>query len=227
MDFRPDEEHIGGSDGCINFKDEDNKADGSALTFPSIAAKLGVALDTHFPEGSGVRLIAEPGRYFVGSSHTLAVNVIGRKAEKSDDGATTEHVSYYVNDGIYGAFNCIMYDHAEVRPDALRAPHAEPVPLGNLDAASSLVVPSTIWGHSCDGLDKLAENLHLPLVEDGQWMIFDNMGAYISAAAAEFNGLPIADKHYAPASCCCITISRASCPKQGEKNRHKNLTSIT
>jgi hypothetical protein len=24
MDFRPDEEHIGGSDGCINFNDEDN-----------------------------------------------------------------------------------------------------------------------------------------------------------------------------------------------------------
>ena len=23
---------------------------------------------------------------------------------------------YYVNDGVYGSFNCLMYDHAEVEP---------------------------------------------------------------------------------------------------------------
>ena len=23
---------------------------------------------------------------------------------------------YYVNDGVYGSFNCLLYDHAEVEP---------------------------------------------------------------------------------------------------------------
>ena len=23
---------------------------------------------------------------------------------------------YYVNDGVYGSFNCLLYDHAEVKP---------------------------------------------------------------------------------------------------------------
>ena len=23
---------------------------------------------------------------------------------------------YYINDGVYGSFNCLLYDHAEVEP---------------------------------------------------------------------------------------------------------------
>ena len=26
---------------------------------------------------------------------------------------------YYVNDGVYGSFNCLLYDHAEVEPSLL------------------------------------------------------------------------------------------------------------
>ena len=26
---------------------------------------------------------------------------------------------YYVNDGVYGSFNCLLYDHAEVEPTLL------------------------------------------------------------------------------------------------------------
>ena len=37
------------------------------------------ALDTYFPEAMGVRIIAEPGRFFVASAFTLAVNVIARR----------------------------------------------------------------------------------------------------------------------------------------------------
>ena len=27
---------------------------------------------------------------------------------------------YYVNDGVYGSFNCLMYDHAVVKPCILK-----------------------------------------------------------------------------------------------------------
>ena len=30
------------------------------------------------------------------------------------------HFMYYVNDGVYGSFNCLMYDHAEVFPKLLK-----------------------------------------------------------------------------------------------------------
>jgi len=45
------------------------------------------ALDTYFPATMGVRIIAEPGRYFVASAFTLVVNVIARRdvvTENSD-----------------------------------------------------------------------------------------------------------------------------------------------
>ena len=37
-------------------------------------------LDEHFPASSGVRIIAEPGRYYSASSFTLAVNVYAKRA---------------------------------------------------------------------------------------------------------------------------------------------------
>lgn len=37
------------------------------------------ALDKYFPADSGVRIIAEPGRYYVASAYTLAVNIIAKK----------------------------------------------------------------------------------------------------------------------------------------------------
>lgn len=29
---------------------------------------------------------------------------------------------YYVNDGVYGSFNCILYDHAHVKPLLQKVP---------------------------------------------------------------------------------------------------------
>ena len=63
-----------------------------------------------------MRLIAEPGRFFVASAFTLAVNVIAkRRIPEADVGENEEQMfMYYVNDGVYGSFNCLLFDHAEV-----------------------------------------------------------------------------------------------------------------
>lgn len=42
------------------------------------------ALDEYFPPDSGVQIIAEPGRYYVESVFTLAVNVIAKRVVKDD-----------------------------------------------------------------------------------------------------------------------------------------------
>lgn len=33
-----------------------------------------------------------------------------------EDDANDKTLMYYVNDGVYGSFNCILYDHAHVKP---------------------------------------------------------------------------------------------------------------
>lgn len=37
-------------------------------------------------------------------------------AEDEDNEADEKTMMYYVNDGVYGSFNCILFDHAECLP---------------------------------------------------------------------------------------------------------------
>ena len=47
------------------------------------------ALDQYFPEDMGVRIIAEPGRYFAASAFTLAVNIIAKRTISASDSTST------------------------------------------------------------------------------------------------------------------------------------------
>ncbi|XP_034622397.1 ornithine decarboxylase isoform X2 [Trachemys scripta elegans] len=46
----------------------------------------------------------------------------------------------------------------------------------------------SIWGPTCDGLDRIVERFDMPELQVGDWMLFENMGAYTVAAASTFNG---------------------------------------
>ena len=124
-----------------------------------------------------LRLIAEPGRYFIQSSHTLMVNIIGKKVKmvKNEAGEADKLCYYYLNDGIYGSFNCIYFDHQ--KPDIL--------PYNERDGRR---YRSILFGPTCDGIDKICENLQLPELEIGEWCFVKNFGAYTVAAATDFNG---------------------------------------
>jgi hypothetical protein len=78
---------------------------GSSLKFLDAAAAVNSALDRYFPPEMGVTVIAEPGRYFAETPSTLATTVIGKRVR----GDVKE---YWINDGIYGSMNCLLYDHA-------------------------------------------------------------------------------------------------------------------
>ena len=56
--------------------------------------------------------------------------------------------------------------------------------------------PSTVFGPTCDSMDVLSRGVLLPKMDIGDWMYFQNMGAYTSAAASTFNGFPTTDKFY-------------------------------
>ncbi len=129
-----------------------------------------------------LEIISEPGRFFVQSSHTLLVNVIGRKI-KTTRMADSEHSQgefkktycYNMNDGIYGSFNCIYFDHQ--KPEVL--PYNE----RNGERYSSVV-----YGPTCDSMDKICMDIKLPELAIGEWCFVKNFGAYTVAASTEFNG---------------------------------------
>ena len=118
-------------------------------------------------------IIAEPGRFFVQSSHTLLVNVIGRKVKHTSNGDKT--FCYYMNDGIYGSFNCIYFDHQ--KPEIL--------PYNERDGES---YDSVVFGPTCDSMDTVCEGIQLPELAIGEWCFIRNFGAYTVAAATDFNG---------------------------------------
>lgn len=50
---------------------------------------------------------------------------------------------------------------------------------------------STLWGPTCDSMDKIASDVQLPNIEVGDWIIFKDMGAYTLPVASPFNGFPV------------------------------------
>lgn len=55
-------------------------------TFERAASMLRDAIESHFPDRTGLRIIAEPGRYYVAKAFSLAVNIIARRAPPASEG---------------------------------------------------------------------------------------------------------------------------------------------
>jgi ornithine decarboxylase len=120
-----------------------------------------------------VRVIAEPGRFFAHGCATLCVEVIS--VSQSDDGTRR----YYLNDGLYGSFNCLLYDHATVSKGPFLLKDAD---------GSRPIVDGAFFGPTCDGFDALFERRMVEL-RVGDVLLFPEFGAYTSAAASGFNGM--------------------------------------
>jgi len=153
-----------------------------------------------------VRFIAEPGRYFVSASTVIATKIYSRK------GGRCEYQALYVDDGVYGSFNNVVYDHYIPIPQKLSTAVAavkKPSSCGSVceltddesasgdseseddaDRKSSGLIPSAVFGPTCDGLDQLCalETTMLPRCEVGEWLLWENMGAYTHTASYVFNG---------------------------------------
>jgi len=89
----------------------------------------------------------------------------------------------YINDGVYGAFNCILFDHQTVYPYVLSMNGSFHISPGEPMDTSS------IWGPTCDSIDCVCPSIALPSgLRVGDWLAFDNMGAYTMCASSQFNG---------------------------------------
>lgn len=156
--------------------------DSDDVRFETIAATIETQLGRFFSKAEfpDLRVIAEPGRFFACSSSTLLTKVFAKT--KIDDGKE-ETFRYYLNDGLYGSFNCVIYDHAEVFPELLKPKQG----------------PSRkccLFGPTCDGFDVIIKEHEMPELEEGDFIAWRDMGAYTSAAASKFNGFPGAQFWY-------------------------------
>lgn len=86
---------------------------------------------------------------------------------------------YYINDGIYGTFNAIVFDHKIFIVHYLTM---------NEKQNTSKQYKSVIFGPTCDSVDCIAHAIDLPLLEIGDVLWFPDVGSYTNASASNFNG---------------------------------------
>jgi len=153
----------------------------STVKFEEISKVLNDSIDKYFHDIEDLKLVAEPCRFFVTRSHTLVFNVIGKKKVVEEDGE--KQFLYYMNEGVYGSFNCIMYDGAfpEICP---------------FNERNEKRYKSTIFGPTCDSMDTISRNMELPELVVGEWCFVENFGAYTQAAASTFNGFQMIENNY-------------------------------
>lgn len=126
-----------------------------------------------------LKIIAEPGRFFAEGTMTLATQITAI----NDD--VDKNVRIYLNDGVYGSFNCILFDHAVLKPYLEQKSHKSKDAQSKQESETNL---ATIFGPTCDGLDLICEKIQLPKYKVNDWMYWNNMGAYTVAAGSTFNG---------------------------------------
>jgi len=163
------------------------------ISFEDIATRVNDGIRDFFlneVRDKTIQFISEPGRYFAQRSHILVLNVIGKKIIYEDSNnnnpslvsngdldsvANDKKIIYYLNDGVYGSFNCIFFDHH----DPIILPFNE---------RKEKLYKTTIFGPTCDSIDLISENVMLPELAIGEWIYVEDFGAYTAAASSSFNG---------------------------------------
>jgi len=137
------------------------------INFERMAAQIRQRMKAIFDKN--VKFIAEPGRFLVGPAGILVTQVIGRTFRNNKN-------YYYLNDGIYGDFSGMIFDHCRYEFKTLRRGQK---------------FLSALAGPTCDSFDTLSMNEEIPELYVGDVVYVKNIGAYSCASAVpNFNGFP-------------------------------------
>lgn len=155
-------------------------------TFETMSAVLSASLDLYFPPN--VRVIGEPGRYYVSTAFTIACHVIARRTVVDGSLGTTSYM-LYLNDGVYGNFSSIIFDHQQPIPRVLKSENGIQYDVRRSGYDTPSGIEYSIWGPTCDGIDSIASSCTFrEILNVGDWLYFENMGAYTKCSATRFNG---------------------------------------
>jgi ornithine decarboxylase len=138
--------------------------EGAGVSFPAFAKKLSKEIDRLFPKE--IEIVAEPGRYLAAESAKLVVKIVGKAYR---DGKSY----YYVNDGVYNTLSGVIFDHCVY--------HFHSFKKGKTSV-------SAVVGPTCDALDTISVSENLPDLQIGDLLYVNDIGAYSSASATNFNG---------------------------------------
>jgi len=140
--------------------------DSDTHTVETFARQMRHELDRLFPKD--VEIIAEPGRALVGPAGTLITRVVGRAIRNNKN-------YYYLDDGVYGDFSGIVFDHCKYEFKTLKR--------GQKFA-------SILAGPTCDSFDTISLSEEMPELDVNDVVYVPHIGAYSCASALTFNGIP-------------------------------------
>jgi ornithine decarboxylase len=103
------------------------------------ALSINEGLRKYFPNSLSVEVVAEPGRYLVNSAFTLATTIYAKKVTSRNG---EKYCMYSINDGFYGSFSQLLTKRIHVQPKIF-------------GKAGKPCCKCTIWGPTCDSLDKV------------------------------------------------------------------------
>ena len=140
--------------------------DDSVPPFKKLAKMLNSELDRLFP--APIEILAEPGRFLVASAATAVAQIIGKSVRGGK-------LSYYLNDGVYQTYSGIIFDHAQYHLKSFN------------DGPTQFCA---VYGPTCDALDTIGLVEQLPVLDMGELVYSENIGAYSIASSTYFNGFP-------------------------------------
>lgn len=149
--------------------------------FIKMAEIISSSIEEFFKD-TQVKFMAEPGRYFVTSAYTLVTSVINKKVVKNSED-NSKHIVYYLSESVYGSFNNTIFDHAKLQ-------------LMPFNERNEKQYDCTIYGPTCDSVDRISISSQLPDLSIGEVIYVENMGAYTIAASSNFNGFPSTECKY-------------------------------
>ena len=148
---------------------------GTEQTFAKLSKIINKEIDALFPDNE-FALLAEPGRFLVGSAGTAISSIILAKHSRQPIPC------YHIDDGVYHTYSAIIYDHVTPQLKSIKSGEEREY---------------VVFGPTCDGLDTISENqfvsnapkVFLPRLENGDFIYAENMGAYTTASSSFFNGM--------------------------------------
>ena len=126
--------------------------------------------------------IFHTGYFFGCSSCSLIVTVIGKRCFADGD---VKKFEYYLNDGVHGSFaTAVSHNFLQCLP-VLLCP----------ETADQEIYSTTLWGQTCDSVDKICVT-SFPELNIGDRLYFEDMGGYTVSRISTFNGFSAPTKFY-------------------------------
>ncbi|NXC22569.1 AZIN2 inhibitor, partial [Corythaeola cristata] len=155
-----------------------------------IAAVMNSALDLYFPDGCGVEIVATPGRYYVTSAFTFAASITAMEEVPVEQPGS---------DGTWDGGMGLPVCPSPHEPSPCSSPEEEARSISPLQrpCPDRPLHSSSLRGPPGHAEDRIADGLELPELQVGDWLVFQDMGAYTITTSSLLEGWPQPQVTYA------------------------------